>query len=44
MGDNKQKKVKSEEIYIYDTEGCYTWHSSFREAFENMQEPIARKE
>ena len=44
MGDNKQKKVKSEEIYIYDTEGHYTWYSSFTEAFENMAESITRKE
>ncbi len=44
MSDNKQKKAKREDIYIYDTEGHYTWHSNFREAFENMQESIARKE
>lgn len=44
MGDNKQKKAKSEEIYIYDTEGRYTWHRSFIEAFEYMQESIERKE
>lgn len=44
MSDNKQKKAKREDIYIYDIEGHYTWHGSFREALENMTELITRKE
>lgn len=44
MNDNKQKKTKRKDIYIYDTEGHYMWHSSFTEAFENMVESITRKE
>lgn len=44
MTDNSKKNTKGKEIYIYDTEGHYTWHSSFREAFENIQESITRKE
>lgn len=44
MGDNSKKNTKGKVTYIYDTEGHYTWHSSFAEAFENMKEPIKRKE
>lgn len=44
MGDNSKKNITGKEIYIYDTESHYTWYSSFTEAFENMKEPIKRKE
>lgn len=44
MNDNSKKNTKGKVTYIYDTEGHYTWHSSFAEAFENMKEPITRKE
>ncbi len=44
MGDSSKKNAQDKEKYIYDTEGHYTWHSSFAEAFENMTESITRKE
>lgn len=34
MSDSRDKNAQGKEIYIYDTEGHYTWHSRFIEAFE----------
>ena len=44
MNDNSKKTAQSKEIYIYDTEGHYTWHSSFTEALKDVKDLITRKE
>ena len=44
MSDNSKKNTQSKEIYIYDTEGRYTWHSSFTEALKDVKNLITRKE
>ncbi|GEM_PF-5237404 len=44
MDDSSKKNKRGKEIYIYDTEGHYTWHSSFREALEDVRKSITRKE
>lgn len=44
MNDNSNKNTKGKDKYIYDTEGHYTWHSSFTEALEGIKELISRKE
>lgn len=44
MTDNSKKNTKSKETYIYDTEGHYTWHSSFTEALKGVKDQITRKE
>lgn len=44
MGENRHEKAKGNDIYIYDTEGHYTWCSSFKEALENVAECTTRKE
>lgn len=44
MGDNNKKNTHSKEIYIYDTEGHYTWHSSFTEALKDIKDLIVGKE
>lgn len=40
MGDNNSKNTKGKDIYIYDTEGNYTWHSSFAEALEDVRKSM----
>ena len=44
MDANSNKNTKGKDIYIYDTEGHYTWHSSFTEALEDIRRLIAGKE
>lgn len=44
MSDNSKKNTNSKETYIYDTEGHYTWHSSFTEALKDVKDLITRKE
>ena len=42
--DNSSKEIiQDKDKYIYDTEGHYTWHSSFAEALEDVRKSI-RKE
>ena len=43
MSDSSKKNTQDKETYIYDTEGHYTWHSSFVEALEDIRMSI-RKE
>lgn len=44
MGDNSKKNTKGKVTYVYDTEGHYTWHSSFAEALKGVKDQITRKE
>lgn len=44
MGDSSKKNTQGKETYIYDTEGHYTWYSSFTEALKDVRKSIARKE
>jgi len=44
MGNNSKKNTKGKVTYIYDTEGHYTWHSSFTEALKGIRDQITRKE
>jgi hypothetical protein len=44
MSDNGGKTTKGKDIYVYDTEGHYMWHSSFTEALEDIRKLISRKE
>lgn len=44
MSDNSKKSTQGKEIYIYDTEGHYTWHSNFTEALKDIKDLIIRKE
>lgn len=44
MDANSSKNTKGKDKYVYDTEGHYTWHSSFTEALADIKELISRKE
>lgn len=44
MTDNSKKNTKGKVTYIYDTEGHYTWYSSFAEALKDVKNQITRKE
>lgn len=44
MNDNSKKNTKIKDIYIYDTEGHYTWHSNFVAALKDVKDLIVRKE
>lgn len=44
MTDSSKKNTKDKVTYVYDTEGRYTWHSSFVEALKDIKDQITRKE
>ena len=43
MDGNSSKSNNGKDIYIYDTEGHYTWHSSLAEALNDVMQSV-RKE
>lgn len=43
MGDSSKKNTQDKEKYIYDTEGHYTWHSSFAEALEDVRKSMGKE-